>query len=363
MRWFRKPVGEIPCRFESCTLRMKKTLAYFFIICCLSGIFLFAQKSFAQDYNLQKIFYLPEYNAVKGVEDLNKNWQKIDILAPQYYVINANLNVAGSLGPKLKKSIKDHQLKVMPLISNASFSQKIIHNLLTSKTAQDKIINLLVKLANNDKYIGWQFDFENINYQDKDLFTEFIQKAYPLFQKNNLILSVAVISRTADYEDTDAFKNWGGAYDYKKIADSCDFITLMAYDDSNSVGPVASVAFVNKALDYVKDKIPAQKLSLGVPLYYWKWSVASDKKVGIGSYKNLLTIEENYRYNLGFDLNLGVSWLTYFFKSKEYKIWFEDKNSFETKLNIAKDNNLRGFSAWLLGGEDPAIWSILGNSR
>ena len=348
----------------------KKNLAIFFLSAFLAAPFLCppatpahaGQAGSAAQYNPEKIFYLPKYNAEAGVASLNKNWQKIDIVAPQMHVVNADFSISGGFGPKFKKAIKDHNLRVMPLIANAGFNKGIIHNLLASETGQDKVIGALINMAKGQKYIGWQFDFENINYQDRDLFTAFVQKAYPLFQKNNLILSVAVISRTTDYEDTDAFKNWGGAYDYKKIADSCDFISLMAYDDPNSVGPVASVAFVNKILDYVKDKIPAQKLSLGVPLYYWKWPVGGSKKVAVGSYRNVSTIMQNYRYSLGFDSNLGVSWLTYFFKNKEYKIWFEDRQSFETKLNIVEDNNLRGFSAWLLGGEDPAIWSALAKS-
>ena len=191
------------------------------------------------------------------------------------------------------------------------------------------------------------------------MYTAFIQKAYPLFQENKLILSIVAVSRSTDYEDTDAFKNWAGAYDYKKLAESSDFISLMAYDDPNSLGPVASVDFVNKTLSYVKDKIPAGKLSLGVPLYYWKWDADKNKKVGSGLYKNILAIASSFRHVLSFDQSLGVSCLSYSYKNKKYKVWFEDKQSFQEKLNIATDNNLRGFSAWLLGGEDPDIWSIL----
>ena len=338
---------------------MKKALTCFIILLSLFSVFLFPQNSSAAQYNLEKIFYLPKYNAEKGVESLSENWQKIDILAPQYHVVNANFTVSGNFGPKLKKAIKDHKLKVMPLVANANFSQKIIHNLLTSKAGQDKVISYLIQGAQSNGYIGWQFDFENINYQDKDLYTAFIQKAYPLFQENKLILSIVAVSRTTDYEDTDAFKNWAGAYDYKKLAESSDFISLMAYDDPNSLGPVASVDFVNKTLSYVKDKIPAGKLSLGVPLYYWKWDADKNKKVGSGLYKNILAIASSFRHVLSFDQSLGVSCLSYSYKNKKYKVWFEDKQSFQEKLNIATDNNLRGFSAWLLGGEDPDIWSIL----
>jgi len=330
-----------------------------YILLFVSLILFFPSKSFAENYNIEKIFYLPQFNAVRGVESLNKNWQKIDILAPQYHILNTNLTITGNFGPKLKKAIKDYEIRVMPLVANANFNQKIIHNLLTSKTSQDKVINYLIKGALSNGYIGWQFDFENISYKDRDLYTAFVQGAYSSFQKNKLLLSVVVVPRSTDYENTNAFKNWSGVYDYKKLAESSDFISLMAYDDPNSVGPVASVDFVNKGLDYIKDKVPAEKLSLGVPLYYWKWNADTNKKLGSGLFKNVSTIMANFSHVISFDQGLGVSCLSYSYDKKNYKVWFEDKQSLEAKIDIIKDNNLRGFSAWLLGGEDPAIWTIL----
>lgn len=318
--------------------------------------------AFGEEGFPEKIFYLPSYNAVKGVESLEKNWEKIDILAPQYHSITAKFTVTGNFGPQLKKVIKDHNIKVMPLITNAGFSQKIIHNLLLSKTAQDKVIDYLIKGALTNGYIGWQYDFENISYKDRDLYSAFIERSYKAFKKNNLILSVAVISRTTDYANTNAFKNWGGVYDYKLIAENSDFISIMAYDDPNSVGPVASVGFVNDILKYMKDKVPGNKLSLGVPLYYWKWNMDTNKKLGSGLFKNVLAIISKYKYDLDFDENFGASCLTYAYGKKNYKIWFEDKNSLDAKLDIIKDNGLRGFSAWLLGGEDPEIWDLLKKS-
>ncbi|MCX6721165.1 MAG: glycosyl hydrolase family 18 protein [Candidatus Staskawiczbacteria bacterium] len=336
------------------------------IVFCFPACFLLPQNSLAAEHGIEKIFYLPKYNAVKGVESLNKNWQKIDIIAPQMHIVEfvgASAKITGGFGPKLKKAISDYKLKVMPLIANANFSQKIMHQLLISSYEQDRVITGLVYLAKRDGYIGWQFDFENISYLDKDLFSAFTEKTYKVFKEKGLVLSVVAVARSVDYEDTNAFKNWSGVYDYKRLADSTDFISLMVYDDPNSVGPVASIDFVNKTLNYVKDKIPAEKLSLGVPLYYWKWDMTAGKKVGSGLYSNIINIMANFRYQPGFDKTLGASWISYSYGNKNYAIWFEDKNSFEIRLDIIKENNLRGFSAWLLGGEDPAIWSILAKNN
>jgi len=72
-----------------------------------------------------------------------------------------------------------------------------------------------------------------------------------------------------------------------------------------------------------------------------------------------LAIESNFRHVINFDYGLGVSCLSYSVKNNNYKVWFEDDQSFKVKLDIVKQNNLRGFSAWVLGGEDADIWTVL----
>jgi spore germination protein YaaH len=330
---------------------MKKKFIYFLI----AIILFFPQNIFA----MEKLFYVSEKNAEEAVKSLNQNWQKVDIVAPQMYAVGTDLNLYGKLGTKLKKSIADHNFKVMPLVVNTNFNKKVIHNLLVSQNAQDRIIKGLVYLARKNKYIGWQFDFENIDYKDKDLFSAFVKRTYAEFQKNNLLLSVAVVARWSDFEDTVAFKSWSGVYDYKVIAENTDFISYMTYDDPNSVGPVASLDFTKKCLEYVKDKIPAEKLSLGVPFYYWSWNADTKKRIASGPYSKVLATIEKFAHVINFDANLGVSCLSYSYNNKNYKVWFENDKSVAKKLEIVEQNNLRGFSVWQIGGEDPKIWGVL----
>jgi len=328
---------------------------YFFVF-LISVVVTVPFLCFAQE----KIFYMSQRREKGGIASFKKNADKIDILAPQFYAVSAKLQLTGGLDANLKKIISQKKVKVMPLVTNAGFKQSVIHNLLADTMAQDAVIKSLVDAAKKDKYIGWQFDFENINYLDKDLYSAFVEKSAQSLQKNGLILSVAVSSRSVDYEDTDAFKNWGGAFDYARLAKAADFISLMTYDDPNSIGPVASLPFINSVLSYVKDKIPPEKLSLGIPLYNWGWSSNPFKKItASGTYDGLLYIRSNFRHDLGFDEVLGASWLTYFWNNKQYQIWYQDKQTFDDRLDVIKQNNFRGFSAWVLGIEDPGIWSAL----
>lgn len=342
---------------------MENTPKHIFLIFLATAFFAVPFLCSAADYNMERIFYMSQGKEKEGIASINKNADKIDILAPQFYAVSAKLKLAGSLDANLKKVIAQKKIKVMPLVVNAGFSQSVIHNFLLSETAQDGVIKALVDIGKKENYIGWQFDFENISYLDRDLYSTFIEKAAKSIHNNGLILSVAAVTRSVDYEDTDAFKNWGGVFDYARLAKATDFISLMTYDDPNSVGPVASLPFINKVLAYVKDKIPPEKLSFGIPLYNWGWRVNPFKKItASGTYNGLLYIESNFRHSLGFDSALGASWLTYLWENKQYKVWYQDKQTFAKRLDIVKQNNFRGFSAWVLGIEDPEIWSVLAKS-
>lgn len=338
---------------------MKK---YFFIFLILV-LFLFPGFSLADQNNsfdLERIFYMSNLREKEGIESLKKNADKIDILASQMYRVTSSLTIAGGLSAELKKIISENKIKVMPLIANAGFRQNIMHNLLVSESAQDKIIQGLIYLAEKNNYIGWQFDFENINYKDRDLYSQFVEKTAKELHKNNLILSVAVVVRHADYEDTYFYKNWSGVFDYKRIADAVDFVSVMTYDDQDSKGPPASIPFVKKSLDYLRDKIPPEKLSMGVPLYYWGWTINPLKKViADGTYQRVINTKAKYFTIEGFNENLGSPWYVYLYNNTVCAVFYENARSFGLKLDIARENNFRGFSAWVLGIEDPGIWTLL----
>jgi spore germination protein YaaH len=40
-------------------------------------------------------------------------------------------------------------------------------------------------------------------------------------------------------------------------------------------------------------------------------------------------------------------------------MWIEDARAFMAKLELVRGYNLRGYSVWVLGTEDPALWPEL----
>ncbi len=329
-----------------------------FLAIGICSIFLVAPVS-AQTNNFEKLFYIVDGKA--GLESFKNNVKSIDVIAPQSYRITVNLKTFGFVPAGIIKVATENNIKIMPLVTNADFSQAIIHKMLVAPPAtQNRIINFFISEAQKNNFIGWQFDFEHINYKDRELYSKFVEKTSVAFKKKKLILSIAAVMRTDD-KITDFYKNWSGAFDYERLAKSVDFISVMTYDDPNSKGPVASIPYITAVTEYLKvKKVPNEKISLGVPFYYWGWSEASKKKVNLGGgFPQLQYLRDNFKTVEGFDEGLQASFLKYSFNNKKYIVWHDDQKSMASKLDLMEKNGYRGFSAWVLGKENPEVWRAI----
>ncbi len=115
--------------------------------------------------------------------------------------------------------------------------------------------------------------------------------------------------------------------------------------------------------------MPPEKLSLGVPLGSQHWYT---------SYEERITPElaRSYSRSVSHDWAMGlierngaeVRWMedqqtsyAYFPVAGTFEwVFLEDARSFRARLALIDELGLRGFSAWVLGPEDPAIWEQLG---
>ena len=297
--------------------------------------------------------------------DFANHASDIDIIAPQTYEVTPGLVASGTVPYDLVQAAKNSHVKIMPLIANHNFSQIVIHDLLASSTAENSRVSFLISEAQTKGYIGWQFDFEHLRASDRSAFSDLVDRAATALHSHGYILSVAVVARAQGSKSSDPssdfYKNWSGAYDYARLGSSTDFLSLMSYDDPDSTGASAPIPFVKKSLLNILDYVPPSKISLGIPLYYWGWNTASPpvRVNSSGTYAAAMERAADYPSFTGFNATVGASWIIYRLGQKIYLIWFENAKSFSLKTYLIDTYHLRGFSAWVLGSEDPAIWQLL----
>lgn len=324
--------------------------------------FLFAPRAFAAGPAAPAaLVYVT--NSPSAIVSLRENVRAMDIIAPQVYAATASGKLLGSPSLEMLTIAREAGASVMPLVVNRDFDQKEIHKLLMSDTAQNALIAALITEANKRGYAGYQYDFEHIAAADRDRYTAFVRKTAPYFRGAGLQFSVALAPvHSDDRRDyaVGSWENWTGAFDYQAIGAVADFVSVMAYDDGKSPGPAASLPWVASVVEYALARIPAEKISLGVPFYAY----VRDAKTGALAYSRgypavaPLLLGKSY-IKKGWSDELAVSYVTYKKGGKTYTAWYEDERSFREKMRLVSRYDLRGFSAWALGLEDPNVWDAV----
>jgi spore germination protein YaaH len=105
--------------------------------------------------------------------------------------------------------------------------------------------------------------------------------------------------------------------------------------------------------------IPPEKISIGLPFYYWRWDDAAMKRVGIGGNAQFQNLVKDYKLKFGYDADEQAPYFHFWEKGKSYTGWYENAKSIGYKISLLKKYNLRGFSAWALGLEHPTVFNVI----
>ena len=307
-----------------------------------------------------------------SVKSFTDHADKVDILVPAWYQVDGNGLVWGGPNPDVMKTATAHHVPVMPIV--ALMTQAELHRLFTTESAKTAFINALLRECNQNGYSGFQFDFENVNWTDRDLLTALVAETAAALHKQHLQLTIATVPNAPGYPGKTAFShwlyaNWRGAFDLKALAQSVDLICLMTYDQNTRwtmPGPVAGYPWVVENVEYALQFVPKEKFSMGIPLYGYHWYAGDpgkdEKPNPTAEYVNQPEIEgliTAYHPQVEWDTVDRVSWFYFYRDDMRDWVFYTDKRGFEERLNLVRDRGLQGFSSWVIGAEDPQIWSLL----
>ena len=337
------------------------------------GAFSLASPRQSAAQGLERLFYYVDRE--DSYQSLVKNIDQISVLGPQVYTVDSLGIVFGELDSRVLALAKAHRVKVMPLVVNEAFNQPALRKLLADTAARARATRSLVQLCQQNGYWGIQFDIENVNIDDRDRLTSWYRETASALHRGGFTLSIAVVHRTEDNAGPTAYHrflqdSWRAGYDLAALAQAGDFISLMTYSENTRrtpPGPVAALPWMRENIDYFLKYVPREKLSLGIPTYGDHWYVREDRTIPerARSWSETvgwawgLGIAERHGAVMQWDSVAGVPY-AYFSNGGVYEwLFLENARSFREKLNLAKSSRLRGFSVWVLGPEDPAIWDIL----
>lgn len=311
----------------------------------------------APERDFERVFYYR--HSERAFASLKKNYTSIDVLAPQNHTIDGAGNLQGAIDPAVLKFAARKKIDVMPLVTNGAFNRTVSQLFLDDAAAQGRAIDAMVAEAEAEGYVGWQIDFEQIDASYRDRFSAFVERAAEEFHEEDLILSVAVVSKISDNPSDypgQLWQNLIGVFDYEALGESADFISVMSYDEPYKTGPVSPYPWLEKVLAYTLDRIPASKVSLGVPLYYWEREVGGQNRImEIGGRAGVETAKKTKGAKKGYDEEMQTAFVKYKVGKEPRVVWHESSRSIAAKLDLAEEHELHGFSAWALGLELPEV--------
>jgi spore germination protein YaaH len=325
----------------------------------------------------KSLFYLTR--DPKSVRSFLDHADKIDILVPTWYVVDANGLVSGGPNPLVLDTARQHHVAVMPIVANSAFVQEDFHKLLQDPEAHRQMIDFLLRACKENGYTGMQFDFENIKWNDREALTALVADSAAAFHREGLQLTIATVPNAPGAPGEGGFsewiyQNWRGAYDLKALAKSVDLICLMTYDQHTrwtAPGPVAGWAWTTGNLDYALKVVPAGKISLGIPLYGYHWFAGAPLKVGdepgdkpnpMAEYistNDAVDLAKAYKGQIQWDATDRSAWFYFYRDDMREWIFFTDARTFGERYTLVKERGLQGFCSWVLGTEDAGIWDLL----
>ena len=241
------------------------------------------------------------------------------------------------------------------------------HDILTFTSKRAVLIQELTTKAEEFGLDGINVDFENLSAQTGEHFAQFIRELSIALRAKGIVLSV----------DNYVPKEYTEHYNRKVQGQFADYVIIMGYDEhyagSAESGSVASIDFVREGIEETLKDVPAEKVINGVPFYtrIWKETAKTQEELEADSSSTMKVTSEAVGMQAAEELLLAngvaaqwdeASAQNYAEFEKEgalVRVWLEDEQSLDVKLQLMKNYDLAGVACWKLGLEKPAVWEVI----
>ena len=102
---------------------------------------------------------------------------------------------------KIDKLARENGVRIIPQISlDGDSNADTVHEWLSNQATKEKIIGDLLSIIKEKDYDGIHVNFEDVYYEDKELFNEFVADLYNSFHSNGLLVTLFVRMGDATYD-------------------------------------------------------------------------------------------------------------------------------------------------------------------
>lgn len=277
------------------------------------------------------------------------------IITTNYTLADTTGRLAGAYDPRVVQLARGRGSKVhfrLANLVNDRWNREVVHAVLTRPAARARTVLGILNVLEAYGYDGVSIDFENIPPSDRGALTAFMKDLYATVHRKGKALSVAVPGKIKDRQDSD----WQGAFDLAALGRASDWLIVMAYDEhwsTSPAGPVASLPWVDRVMQFTAGAVPRRKILLGVAFYGYDWPNRESAEA-------ISMREVMSRANrLGAQVMWNAEAHAPYFVAFGHTVYFENAQSIDAKLALAARQGLAGVAFWRLGQELPEVWTVV----
>ena len=294
-------------------------------------------------------------DAADKLEGLLAETKNINVISPTFFAVSDNEgNIKSIATQEYVSKAKSMGLEVWALVND--FDENVsMYQLLSHTSSREALINNLISNALTYQLNGLNIDFEYITSEAGPHYIQFLRELSVKCRNNGIVLSV----------DNYVPAPYREYYDLKEQGIVVDYVVIMAYDEyyagSEVAGPVASIGFVNEAINNSLKKVPNDKIIIAIPFYTRLWKETpegeiSSEAMAMTPAQKLIT---DYSLDAIWDDAVGCYYVEYNKDNATYKMWLEEDKSIEEKMKLIYNADVAGVAAWKLGLEKSSVWNII----
>lgn len=257
-------------------------------------------------------------------------------------------------------------MTLTPFDETGNFNNLLISQVINNPTARTQLKNEIVYALNNKGFQGLDIDFEFIMAADRQAFVDFVTYMQESISPLGYPVSVALAPKTSDTQEGLVYEG----KDYAGLGAAADYVLLMTYEWGYTYGPPMAVAPLNKVrevVEYALTVIPPEKIHLGIANYGYDWKLPFVRgETAAVSISNVEAVQIAIRNNVPilFDETAMSPFINYQVSSPQtgeieyHQVWFEDVRSYNEKMKLIEQYQLRGFTCWQIMNLFRGLWLV-----
>ena len=305
-----------------------------------------------------EVFINPPTSAMDGVNVVSPVWYELTIDNSNASLVHSESELNLYLTDKSTKKYVDFAKNNgydLWIVYRNDFNKENTEKFLKNDISRKKALNLVIESVLKNKAEGINLDFENMT--DKYDYLRHVKEVTLASHALGLITSVDITKY-----DKYAY-SWSMCFDRDYIANICDYVILMAYDEygthSKTSGSVASLSWTEESIKTTLKEVEREKLILGVPFYVRYWQEKDGKVVktsAISMERANEIIQENGAEKYIQDGQYVAKWKK---DGYDFSIYLENAFSIENRVALVRKYNLCGVASWRRGFETDDIFGVI----